>query len=80
MQFCEFSNADISTKVDVPCDCSYNESWSNRNFEMCCVVTCTNVIPVGVIRSKLLESTGFDEVDPCWHLELAGALEVGGVS
>ena len=44
-----------------------------------CAITCTNVVPVRVIRSELLESSGFDEVDPCWDLELAGALEVGCV-
>lgn len=45
-------------------------------FEM---ITCTNVVPIGVIGCKLFESAGFDEVNPCWHLELAGALEMGCV-
>ena len=43
------------------------------------MVTCTNVVPVGVIGCELFVSAGFDEIDPCWDLELAGALEMGCV-
>ena len=41
--------------------------------------TCTNVVPVGVIRSKLLEGAGLDEINPGRHLELARTLQVGCV-
>ena len=41
--------------------------------------TCTDVVPVGVVGSKLLEGAGFDKVNPGGHLELARTLEVGCV-
>lgn len=33
--------------------------------------TCTDVIPIGIIGSKLLEGTSFNDIDPCRNLELS---------
>ena len=37
-------------------------------------------VPVFVIGGELLADVGLDEVDPLWHLHLAGLLEVGSES
>lgn len=43
------------------------------------LLTGADVVPVGVVRSKLLLATGLDNVDPGGDLELTRALEVGRV-
>lgn len=42
-------------------------------------LTGPHVEPVRVIGSQLLLGTGFNNVDPCGDLELAGSLKVGRV-
>ena len=79
MEFCKFSDADVFAKVNVPCNGSCTSTLSREQGEVLGMITCTNVVPVWVIRSKFFESACFDEIDPCWHLELAGALEMGRV-
>ena len=41
--------------------------------------TCTNVVPIRVVRGKLLEGASFHEVHPSRYLEFARTLEVGCV-
>jgi hypothetical protein len=39
-------------------------------------LTSSNVVPVRVVRSQLLERTGLDSVDPVGNLQLSGSLQV----
>lgn len=41
--------------------------------------TCTDVVPVWVVRCELLERPGFNNVDPCWDLKLSRPLEMGSI-
>lgn len=43
------------------------------------VRTGTDVVPVRVIRSKLLKRAGLDNIDPCRDLKLARTLEMRAV-
>jgi hypothetical protein len=42
--------------------------------------TGTDKVPVGIIGSEFLESTGLDKVNPLGDLELTSTLEVGSIS
>jgi len=39
-------------------------------------LTGSDVVPVGVVRSQLLERTGLDGVDPVGDFQLSGSLQV----
>lgn len=39
-------------------------------------LTGSDVVPVRVVRSQLLERTGLDGVDPVGNLQLSGSLQV----
>lgn len=45
-------------------------------YELCIGLTSSNVVPVRVVRSQLLERTGLDSVDPVGNLQLSGSLQV----
>lgn len=47
---------------------------------VCLYFTGTDKVPIGIIGSKFLESTGLDKVNPLGDLELTSTLEVGSIS
>ena len=88
VQFCEGTNANILAEVDMSRNGRYNcdaEKEGEVPLEgmqgspILVVHTCADVVPVRVVRSELLECAGLDDIHPCWDLELARTLEVGGV-
>ena len=84
VKFGECADADGFSEVDVTCDGGWifveflvargvievSKTWKKCDM-LVWIHTCTRVIPVGVIGSKLLVVTSLDNVNPCGNLKLA---------
>jgi hypothetical protein len=77
MKFCKGTNSNIFAEVDVSCNGSYNQvSVLNEDKDLMYKRTSANIVPVWIIRCKLLVRTSFDNIDPSWDLKFARSLQM----
>lgn len=82
VEFCQSTDANVFAEVYVPCNgsCSRPQILSQGSrVSTLRTRTGASVIPIGIIRRKLLERTSFNEVNPDRNLEFSGALQVGSI-